>query len=105
MTKIILYATEVEAINALAHFELVARQLWAAEGYTVIDEGVVSKNMATGEDIPEAVVSRWDVVQQHPDGGYYFASPRGQYPDYFDQLVTGNYTELEYTPPVITEMV
>jgi hypothetical protein len=107
MTKIVLYASEQEAINALAHFESVERQLLAVEGYTVVDEGIISKNMSTGEDMPEAIVDKWDTIQSHPDGGYYFTSPKinEAYTPYFDQLVTGDYTELEYIPPVSTELV
>jgi hypothetical protein len=103
MRKILLYATEAEAIEALEHLEHVARQLWSAEGYTINDDGeVVAKNAVTREDILNATTNAWDIIHAYPDGGYYFASTNNNpaYVPYFNQLVTGNYTEIEYEPPV-----
>lgn len=103
---ILLYQTEQEAIDALAHLEAVARQLWAEAGYTINEKGeVVAKNTVTGEDVSDAVIKEWDVVKPYPDGGYYFSSTNinPAYVPYFNQLVTGNYQEINYEPPTIEE--
>jgi hypothetical protein len=99
---ILLYGIEQEAIDALSHLEAVAKQLWAAAGYTVDGYAVIAKDKY-GNNVPEARATRWDNIKQHPDGGYYFISPRSQYPDYFAQLVSGDYTETDYQPPIYEE--
>jgi len=93
---ILLYPTKAEAEAALAALEDAAKQLWADAGYTVDGDSVIGKNARTDQDEPaKQRIVRWDKVKQHPDGGYYFASPRNKYPEYFDQLVGGNYQEVD----------
>jgi len=74
------FASEKSAQKCLYVINQLAAAYWASEGYTVLDtpqgKALVSKNAATGEDMPNSVLTTtWDVVQVSPNKTYYFNDP------------------------------
>ena len=69
------FQTLEDAQTALAVINQIAAAWWQSQGFTVEDGELVGKNAKTGEDAPDkARTTTWDIVQESPDGTFYFSS-------------------------------
>ncbi len=70
------FQTKSQAEMGLAVINAIAAAWWQSQGYTVINNQLIGKNAATGEDMPEAARTiTWDTVKQSPDNTWYISSP------------------------------
>lgn len=73
---IVEFSSVTDAQTSLDSINAQILQLLQGDGYTVIDNAVIGKNAATGQDDPTAVkTSTWAIIQQSPDNTFYFSSP------------------------------
>jgi len=65
-----------DATDDLAAFHMLALQWWPAQGYPIIEGGVVPKNAQTGDlDFNAPRTTAWDILKSAPDGDYWWWSP------------------------------
>lgn len=70
MARFYVFASQAEAQTAIDQIDTRARQIYAAQGYTVEADGsVVGKRASDGADMPTAArTETWDVPLQRLDG-------------------------------------
>lgn len=70
------FPTQAAANQGLAVINAIAAAWWQSQGYTVINNQLVGKNAATGEDMLDATrTNTWDTVKTSPVGTWYIISP------------------------------
>lgn len=70
------FPTEAQAAFGLGVINGIAAGWWQSQGYTVINNQLIGKNAATGQDMPESARTiTWDTVKQSPDNTWYISSP------------------------------
>lgn len=87
--------TEQEAADLVAHIDARARLVFAAQGYTITEDGaVVSRRASDGADVPGAVTTTWDVPRQRVDGKWCVQHPETHASAQFD--IGGGVTVLQF---------
>ncbi len=92
------FSTQTEAQSCLDAINMMARQYWVNEGFTVADGGVVGKK--SGDDNYEAVLTTtWDTVREI-EGKFYIASLSGTpFEAGMGQLTAFSFIEVK-APPI-----
>lgn len=91
----LVYQTKTEADQALLHLETKSYQLLSFAGRKFDVNGSLVSKDHKGQPSDKTKTVSWDSVKYKSGTGYYFKSPKYKFPDYYTQLVTGNYTEKE----------
>ena len=69
------FTTYAEAETALHIINAVASAWWLSQGYTVINNELVPKNLDGTDNLSAQRTTAWDVIKESPDGTFYFSSP------------------------------
>lgn len=76
--KILEFQTKSEAERCLYFINQLAVGYFLSLKYSTVDEQLIGKNAATKEDaINKAKTKTWAIIQESPDGTFYFTSLTG----------------------------
>jgi len=90
--RYLVYDTEQAAQTDVVNIDTVARAVFAAQGYSIREDGAVI-GKRDGEDDPAGVTTTWDVPRQRMDGKWVVAHPEG-HPSAAFQTPSGTVLEL-----------
>lgn len=85
--RFLIYDTATEAQSAVTTIDNRARAVFAAQGYTVREDGAVV-GKSEGCDDPDGLTTTWDVPRQRLDGKWAVAHPE-QHPSAAFQVAPG----------------
>lgn len=80
LVKVIIleFQTKSEAERCLAFINQLAINYWQDLGFTVTNNKLIGKNLATGENEPnKATTKSWSIIKESPDNTFYIDSLTG----------------------------
>lgn len=107
MARFYVFDTEQEAIDASVSIENRSRELYAAEGYEIDEDGhIIGVNVGTGESDPDAQrTEQYAIPQQRLDGKWIIPHPEGMPSAEIERAGTTvqNYVSQDLTDAVVEE--